>query len=1209
MKQYVLAFAAISSVAVLIYSAHPQDAEATCASGSGSGTGTGTATAELASYGGCDPAAALAACTADQTSCCISTFQPVAPITARPVIIPMDRCHQTPGTSKLAAPTATAAWCSDPVGLASVGGSSSDEGMWQVYGLVYRLMQNGIKVHWAINPSKEPPRLLQAQDLASQTYAATDIDFWALSSGATPPAPAGTLTACGAGCTPPVLRLSPSANWAPKTGSYTKRQFPVRGGAFVIAPEDRARFDNFIKRTGEFAGFATNALYNFSAVDMYELQTGATFAYQNFTTASPYTLTANALPIAQTLDFTPPRLARQSGSAVSTLWLSQAKLNDAAAAGCETGGAFSPTTAVYCDVSIAQMTSGNLVSGDFQWAWIDNFNDNSPCATPAEQGQIDQLLNFMTAVPGVRAGGSIMFMQAVIDVVEGCQGKQVMGKVGNVVGLKGDMQAPTESIILRHPGSLFTQWGDLPTNFASGSPGSWYYTTAAGSAGYDPAHTAAGTGTLTRFVTKDGGTLCSNHKSTPACDSFSSTSADNLDAYAYVRYLDNQDNGLAVYMGGNNVSQSANSAHLRAVLDAFLAVQVTVNNQEEPEADVREESRSAPIIATVDGTQAQYQGTFEVTEGNTVTTYVGAASDATFEFPFYKGHLRAYDTADISGTATEFDAINPLFDAGADDMIPTPNAAGCTQHFTGTCRTVFTTTAAPDADGLVSLPDRVFFNTTNTTSLQPLLSSSLTAAETRTLISRVLGGVKCAGAYEPALGGIDRSTMAIIEASPKIANNRPTMIYVGALDGMLHAICAEDKGACDQIGRELWAYIPKTQLGRLAQNTGRIDGSPKVADFYIDTTGGSAPSWHTILTFQTGSGSVLGQATSPAVITMDVSDPANPQVLWERVVPQTRVDVNLGTGLGVAMGPVRIAGVPRALVFAETNNGGTGSAGIYLAAYDLKDGAVVWDFEHEYPAPRISASGSVPTTGIPGGVAAYDAADNGFLTDVIVPTLYGDVWRLTASNGSNPFGTDPLFRFATDYHPIGAPVSLYREPGGGAVGVIFGDGGYIDPVEATWTTSSTTHYLIGITTNASLANVPLDEGSSTFGGERLFKQSLGTAGRVWASPLVAGGEVLVVTDAVDPNTTTYGDALGTGTLWRFLLETGAPLGTSNLVSAGGSGFDLVVVEGAAYIGSGSAAQRIDLNTSGGGGAFNTEGTSLELLSTANSTERMLWLSK
>lgn len=1208
MKQYVLAFAAISSVAVLIYSERPQDAEADCDSGSGSGSGTGSSSA-LTAYGGCDPTVALAACTDDQTSCCTADFQPVTG--DRAIIIPMDRCHQTPGTSKLAAPASiAAAWCSDPLGAANVGGSNNDTGMFQAYGLVYRLMQNDIPVHWVINPTKEPPRLTENQNpMASQTYGATDIDFWALSSGATPPTP--VVAGCGLGCTllpgtPPVLRLDPTASWATKAGSYTKTAFPVRGSAFVIAPENHDEFIAFLNRTGDYAGFAGNALYDFSAVDMYELQDGATFAYQDFTTASPYTLNANALPVAQALDFTPPRLARQSPAGVSSLWLAKAKLNDPAAAGCETGGAFSPSTAVYCDLTTAQMTSGNLVSGDFQWAWIDNWSDNSPCATDAEQGQVDQILNFMTAVPGVRAGGSVMFMQAAIDLIEGCDNKQVMGTVGTAVGLKGLPQAPTEQMILRYPNSLFTQWGDVPASFASGSPGSWSYV--AGSAGYDPSHTAAGTGTLTRFVTKDGGALCTNHKSTPACDDFSVASLDHIDAYAYVRYLDDADNGLAVYMAGNNVNADGQSAHLRAVLDAFLAVQVSINDQPAQEAEIREESRSAPIIATVGDTQAQYQGTFEVTDG-TQTEYLGAASNDTFEFPFYKGHLRAFDTGNISGTATEFDDIDPLFDAGDEDMIPAPDTNGCATHFTSDCRTVFTTLEEADDDGLVALPDLVFFNTSNTGDLRPRLSSTLDDADTATLIERVLGGVSCDGAYEPMLGGIDRSTMAVIEASPKLSNDRPTMIYVGALDGMLHAICAEQKGACDKAGRELWAYIPRTQLGRLALNTARIDGSPKVADFYIDTTGGTAPSWHTILTFQTGSGSVLSQDTSPAVIAMDISDPTNPQVLWERVVPETRTAVNLGTGLGVAMGPVRIAGVPRALVFAQTNNGGLGGAGTYLAAYDLKDGAVVWEFEHEYPGPRDSGSGSVPTTGIPAGVAAYDAADNGFLTDVIVPTLYGDIWRLTASNGSNPFGADPLFRFQEDYHPIGAPVALYREPGGGDVGVIFGDGGYVDSVEATWTTTTTSHYLIGMTTNASVANVPLDEGTGTFGGERTFKQPLGTEGRVWAAPLVAGGEVLVVTDAVDPNTTTYGDVLGTGTLWRFLLETGEPLGSTNLVSAGGSGFDLVVLEGAAYIGSGSAAQRVDLNTSGGGGAFNTEGTALELLSTANSTERMLWLSK
>src|SRR5262249_50723169 len=64
------------------------------------------------------------------------------------VIIPLDYCHQagTASPQDGSAPT----WCSKP---------TSSGGMTTAYGLVYRLLQNGIPVYWIVNPTKSPPAL------------------------------------------------------------------------------------------------------------------------------------------------------------------------------------------------------------------------------------------------------------------------------------------------------------------------------------------------------------------------------------------------------------------------------------------------------------------------------------------------------------------------------------------------------------------------------------------------------------------------------------------------------------------------------------------------------------------------------------------------------------------------------------------------------------------------------------------------------------------------------------------------------------------------------------------------------------------------------------------------------------------------------------------------------------------------------------------
>ncbi len=451
----------------------------------------------------------------------------------------------------------------------------------------------------------------------------------------------------------------------------------------------------------------------------------------------------------------------------------------------------------------------------------------------------------------------------------------------------------------------------------------------------------------------------------------------------------------------------------------------------------REVSRSSPIIAEVGGVEAQYQGTFEITTpAPPVTTFNGAADAATFEFPYTLGHLRAVRTTDLPAVETAFDDLIDTFDTGdpAATLIPTPNPAGCgVLAFTSGCRTVFTTVAAPDAAGLAQRPTRIPFDTANLAALKPLLAPALGDPDVTTLIGRVLAGVPDgSGGHRARLGGIDRSTLAIIEASPFIPQiagvDRPTMIYVGALDGMLHAICAEVLGPCLQEGQELWAFIPRTQLGQLRFNTQRVNGTVKVADVFDDfnlTDGVLLREFRTVLTFQTGSGDALANNLEPSVLALDVSNPADPIVLWERSTPSIAAPVMQGVGLNLAMGQVRVGGVVRNFTFAQSNNGANATdSGFYLAAIDTSTGVEEWSFQHLYPDPRTVGNPEVPDSGIPGGAAAFDLDQSGLITHVAVTSLYGDLWVFPAAVAP-PVTSEPIFRFSEDFQPIGAPPTIY----------------------------------------------------------------------------------------------------------------------------------------------------------------------------------------
>jgi len=74
------------------------------------------------------------------------------------------------------------------------------------------------------------------------------------------------------------------------------------------------------------------------------------------------------------------------------------------------------------------------------------------------------------------------------------------------------------------------------------------------------------------------------------------------------------------------------------------------------------------------------------------------------------------------------------------------------------------------------------------------------------------------------------------------------------------------------------------------------------------------------------------------------------------------------------------------------------------------------------------------------------------MTDVVLGTLYGDVFQLDAATGTNRHGANPLFRFSTDYHPIGAVPAIYSN--GGAQYAVVVSGGYADQQVTSWSFSS-----------------------------------------------------------------------------------------------------------------------------------------------------------
>ncbi|HLL20998.1 MAG TPA: hypothetical protein VK427_02655, partial [Kofleriaceae bacterium] len=606
-----------------------------------------------------------------------------------------------------------------------------------------------------------------------------------------------------------------------------------------------------------------------------------------------------------------------------------------------------------------------------------------------------------------------------------------------------------------------------------------------------------------------------------------------------------------------------------------------------------EVSRATPIAAEVAGQAAILQGTFELPTA--AKTMISAPTDvATFAFPYLKGHMRARLAASIDTAGSSFSAGTILFDAAATGKIPAANNTGCAS-FNGSCRNVFTVTQTPNpATGVSLRPARVQLNDGTADTIGALIAPAAAVAgigstHWRALVRKVIAA---------PLGGVDRSTVAMIGPS-SVAGlaNRPSIVYFGAADGMLHAVCASTGGTtetatnvCPSLGTEIWAFVPRVQLPMIRKNTARIDGSVRVIDAFGDFTGTGQRAFRTILTVQTGSSDVTIGAR-PAVYALDVTDPANPIVLWEYTAPTTSPSAaELGTGLTIAAGTVLFDSQPQNLAIAQTNNGGTGGTGVVATALSLETGARLWRFGYVYPTPpRGDATAlPLPITGIPGGAVGVDLQRQGFLTDVVMGDLYGNLWRLDAATGVNRTGNVPLFSFSRNKKPIGALPAIYSD--GNQQFAVFGSGGYADPLLASW--SSGTQSLVSVPL-AAPGPYPLTETSTSLA----FVEPLAAGVRAFAQVLIVGTEVFLSSDSADVNSATYGGTSGTsGSVLRYDLATSM----STVITVRGGASSLAVSGARLYASSSDQQQQLGMATNGSVGPSVDTGALPRL-------QRKLWL--
>ncbi len=190
------------------------------------------------------------------------------------------------------------------------------------------------------------------------------------------------------------------------------------------------------------------------------------------------------------------------------------------------------------------------------------------------------------------------------------------------------------------------------------------------------------------------------------------------------------------------------------------------------------------------------------------------------------------------------------------------------------------------------------FSTSNALLDRAVLGVSTSAARTA-VIDWVHGALR----PDAKLGDIYHSSPVVVAAPsqdkpdesfnlfrrrPEVAN-RPKVVYVGSNDGIMHAFIAEDititagpyAGRSYTAGEELWGFVPPILLPKLAaaqvSHQWMVDGTPVVKDVYFRRRPGDSANgndYHTVLMFGLRGG-------GSAYLALDVTDPIDPQFLWQ----------------------------------------------------------------------------------------------------------------------------------------------------------------------------------------------------------------------------------------------------------------------------------------------------------------------------------------
>jgi hypothetical protein len=334
---------------------------------------------------------------------------------------------------------------------------------------------------------------------------------------------------------------------------------------------------------------------------------------------------------------------------------------------------------------------------------------------------------------------------------------------------------------------------------------------------------------------------------------------------------------------------------------------------------------------------------------------------------------------------------------------------------------------------------------------------------------------------------------------------RETMIYVGTNDGMLH-------GFRNSSGAEKFAVIPRSLLGKLknlnAAHDFYVDASPKAYDVYF----ASESKWKTVIISGLRGG-------GPYYFALDVTNPADPKILWEWTHP------NMGQAWAKPdIGRVKVGATTKFVAFIPGGYSSTDDKGNSFYILDIETGTALKTWAKSNSMPVGDSKNKIPS-----GPTAFDSDMDGFVNYVYFGDIQGTMWKVDVSSTSVADWT--LYDFWKDESPKRRPIfyaPAVAKNDEGKTLVYFGTGDEFN------LTSDQVNYFYEVE----------DQGAT---GKQVWTRNLDPGEKVLSSPSVANWVVYFTTWTY----TGHGERCGAGEgrLYGLLIsKVGAPGASEGLVT-------------------------------------------------------------